>query len=140
MPNASNTRSNGGTIVAPEATPAVRRTPQPVTESLVTGIMAGHEPPAPNPKRRLATTAAELMAERQGQLPVWIRSPKSGPEHYVGFTRAKLYELAGDGKIRSVSIREPGQVKGVRLFHLGSILDFVARCEASVNAEAEGAK
>ncbi len=89
-----NTRSHGGTIVAPEATPAVRR--------------------------KLATTAAELMAERQGQLPVWIRSPKAGPEHYTGFTRAKLYQMAGEGKIRSVSIREPGQVKGVRLFHLGS--------------------
>lgn len=105
-------RSNSGTIVAPEAPPAVRR--------------------------KLSTTAAELMAERQGQLPVWIRSPKSGPEHYVGFTRAKLYELAGDGKIRSVSIREPGNVKGVRLFHLGSILDFVARCEADATAEKGG--
>ena len=108
MTTTANTRSNSGTLVAPEATPAVRR--------------------------KLATTAAELMAERQGQLPVWIRSPKSGPEHYAGFTRAKLYELAGDGKIRSVSIRQPGQVKGVRLFHLGSILDFIARCEASAEA------
>lgn len=108
----NNTRSNGGTTVAPEATPAVRR--------------------------KLSTTAAELMAERQGQLPVWIRSPKSGPEHFCGFSRAKLYELAGDGKIRSVSIREPGQVKGVRLFHLGSILDFVARCEAQANTDKEG--
>ena len=104
--------SRSPTESAPEATPAVRR--------------------------KLSTTAVELMAERQGQLPVWIRSPKSGPEHYVGFSRAKLYELAGDGKIRSVSIREPGQVKGVRLFHLGSILDFVAACEARANAEAEG--
>lgn len=112
MQNSTDTRSNGGITVAPDTTPAVRR--------------------------KLSTTAAELMAERQGQLPVWIRSPKSGPEHYVGFTRAKLYELAGDGKIRSVSIREPGKVKGVRLFHLGSILDFVARCEASANEAASG--
>jgi len=89
-------------------------------------------------RRKLSTTAAELMAERQGQLPVWIRSPKSGPEHFCGFSRAKLYELAGDGKIRSVSIREPGQVKGVRLFHLGSILDFVARCEAQASTDKEG--
>ena len=112
MNNKPDTRTQGGTILAPEATPAVRR--------------------------KLSTTAAELMEERQGQLPVWIRSPKSGPEHYAGFSRAKLYELAGDGKIRSVSIRAPGQVKGVRLFHLGSILDFVARCEATANAEAKG--
>ena len=110
--NTSNTAGNGGKLVAPEATPAVRR--------------------------KLSTTTADLMAERSGLLPVWIRSPKSGPEHYTGFSRAKLYEMAGDGKIRSVSIREPGQVKGVRLFHLASILDFVARCEAEANATAEG--
>jgi hypothetical protein len=107
----SDTRSNGGTKVAPDATPAVSR------------------------QIRLATKAAELLAERDRWLPVWIRSPKSGPEHYSGFSRAKLYELAGGGKIRSVSIREPGQVKGVRLFHLGSILDFVARCEAAAGAQ-----
>jgi len=91
-------------------------------------------------KRKLSTTAAELQAERDGLLPCWIRSPKSGTEFYTGFTRSFLYALAGDRKIRSVSIRELGQVKGVRLFHLGSILDFVARCEASANAEAEGGK
>ncbi len=108
----SDTGSSAPNKRCPEATPAVRR--------------------------KLSTTAAELQAERDGQLPVWIRSPKSGPEHYAGFTRAKLYELAGDRKIRSVSIREPGQVKGVRLFHLGSILEFVERCEAEANVNAEG--
>lgn len=102
--NSADSRSNDGTIVAPEATPAMRR--------------------------KLATTAAELQAERDGHLPVWIRSPKVGPEHYTGFSRAKLYELAGDGKIRSVSIREKGKMKGTRLFNLASILDFIARCEA----------
>jgi len=111
------TLSTGGNVplaVAPEATPAVRR--------------------------KLSTTAAELQAERNGLLPVWIRSPKTGPEHYSGFTRAKLYELAGEDKIRSVSIRDKGQVKGVRLFHLGSILDFVATCEAAADAKTEGAQ
>ncbi len=103
-----------------------------------TGGQNGVPEAAPAVRRKLSTTAAELMAERFGFLPVWIRSPKSGPEHYTGFSRAKLYEMAGDGKIRSVSIREPGQTKGVRLFHLASILDFVARCEVEANATAEG--
>jgi hypothetical protein len=62
-----------------------------------------------------------------------VRSPKSGTEYYSGFTRSKLYELAGKGAIRSVSIREPGQTKGTRLFHLASILDFVAACESAAN-------
>ena len=58
-------------------------------------------------------------------LPLWIRAPKKGPEHWTGFSRSKLYELAKDGKIRSVSIREPGQEKGTRLFELKSILAFI---------------
>ncbi len=114
MNNTSNTASNGGTNIATEATPAVRR--------------------------KLSTTATELQAERDGLLPCWIRSPKTGPEHYSGFTRAKLYQLAGERKIRSVSIRAPGKIKGTRLFHLASILDFIARCEANANTEAEVAK
>ena len=64
-----------------------------------------------------------------GPLPVWVRAPMIGPEHYTGFTRPKLYELAGAGHIRSVSIREPGAIKGTRLFHLQSMLDYIDRCE-----------
>ena len=78
---------------------------------------------------RLAPAARELLTERTNGLPVWIRSPKNGTEFYCGFSRAKLYEGAGKGHFRSVSIREPGQVKGTRLFHLQSILDFIAKCE-----------
>ncbi len=62
---------------------------------------------------------------------MWIRAPKSGPEHYTGFTRSKLYELDAKEKIRSTSIREPGQVKGTRLFNLQSILDFIESCETA---------
>lgn len=62
-------------------------------------------------------------------MPVWVRAPSRGPEHFTGFSRSKLYELASAGLIRSVSIRQPGQVKGTRLFHLQSILDYIDRCE-----------
>ena len=93
---------------------------------------------APVVRRKLSPQVAELIAQRNGLLPVWIRSPKSGTEHYTGFSRAKLYEMAGDGKIRSVSIREAGQVKGVRLFELASILTFVECCETEANAKTKG--
>lgn len=109
MPNASDTAGHSETNVAPEATPAVRR--------------------------KLSTTAAEIMAERNGLLPVWIRTPKSGTDHYCGLSRAKLYELAGKRYIHTRSLREPGRVKGVRLFHLGSILDFIGNCETEANKE-----
>jgi hypothetical protein len=90
----------------------------------------------PKRKARLSARASELLSDRNGILPVWIRAPKYGPEHYSGIGRSKLYELNAQGKIESRSIREPGQVKGTRLFHLQSILDFIESCEtgeASMN-------
>src|SRR5688572_15074970 len=80
-------------------------------------------------RRRVAAQAADLLADSQGPLPVWVRAPKRGPEFYSGCTRPKLYEWAAKGYIRSTSIREPGQVKGVRLFRLQSFLEFIERFE-----------
>jgi hypothetical protein len=79
--------------------------------------------------RPLPTKARELLNDQANGLPVWIRSPKQGVEFYTGFSRARLYQGAADGDFRSISIRKPGMVKGTRLFHLQSILDFIARCE-----------
>ena len=60
-----------------------------------------------------------------------MRAPKGGTEHFTGFSRSKLYQLSTSGEIRSVSIREPGAIKGTRLFHLQSVLDFIDRSEAA---------
>jgi hypothetical protein len=84
-----------------------------------------------NGNGRAQTRAAQFISDREGNLPVWVRAPKFGHEFYSGCTRPKLYEWATKGFIRSVSIREPGRVRGVRLFHLASILAFIERCEAS---------
>lgn len=84
-----------------------------------------------NGNRRAQARAAQFMSDREGNLPVWVRAPKCRHESYSGCTRPKLYEWAAKGFIRSVSIREPGRIKGVRLFHLASILAFIERCEAN---------
>jgi hypothetical protein len=80
-------------------------------------------------KTRLTPTVAQRMVEMDGPLPVWVRAPKTGHERFTGLTRPKLYELAGKNLIRSASLREPGQLRGCRLFNLKSILDFIAGCE-----------
>ena len=90
-------------------------------------------------RRPLTERVAGLIQERNGLLPVWVRSPKEGVEHYSGFSRSKLYELQQSGKIRSVSIREPGQTKGTRLFELASILDYIERCAAQGTQDGEAA-
>lgn len=69
--------------------------------------------------------ASEILAGREGDLPVWVRPPKSGLEPYTGLTRSKLYQLAAARKIETRSLREHGRVRGVRLFLLRSILDYI---------------
>jgi hypothetical protein len=67
--------------------------------------------------RPMPAKARELLQDQSCGLPVWIRPPKQGVESYSGFSRAKLYEGASKGHFRNVGIRQPGQVKGTRLFH-----------------------
>src|ERR1035441_2763475 len=87
--------------------------------------------------RPVSAKARELLNDQSNGLPVWIRPPKNGVQHHCGFSRAKLYEGAGKGHFRSVSIREPGQVKGTRLFHLQSILDYIAKCEQQAEVKSD---
>jgi hypothetical protein len=84
-----------------------------------------------NGRHSAQSRAAQFISDREGNLPVWVRAPKHGHEFYSGCTRPKLYEWAAKGFIRSVSIREPGRIRGVRLFHLASIFAFIERCEAN---------
>lgn len=72
---------------------------------------------------------AELLGDRTTGQPDWVRCPVRGPEPHCGFTRPYLYQLAGAGLIRSVSIRQPGAVRGVRLFNLPSVYAYIERCE-----------
>ncbi len=49
-----------------------------------------------------------------------------------GLSRSYLYNLANERKIRSVSIRKPGALKGRRLFDCASIRDFIQASSQSV--------
>lgn len=93
--------------------------------------------------RTISPSIENRLAEHHHGMPVWIRAPKSGHEYYTGLSRAKLYELAGRGVIRSFSLRDPGSIKGARFFHLQSVLDYLERAEkkeakyADVSTDAE---
>jgi len=66
-------------------------------------------------------------------LPEWTRLPKTGTlDAWTGLTRSKLNELvlpcpANEYKppVRSICLRQRGKVKGVRLIHLRSLLDYL---------------
>jgi len=46
-------------------------------------------------------------------------------QRLFGVKRGILYRWIGEGKVKSVCIREPGNVQGVRLIHLASVRDFI---------------
>ena len=71
------------------------------------------------------------LSQHPDGLPVWVRAPKRGLERFSGLFRAKLYKLAAEQKVKTASIREPGKVRGCRLFFLPSIL-FLSGTIASV--------
>ncbi len=65
--------------------------------------------------------------------PEWIRIPAAVA--CFGISRSKLYTLIKDGKIRSVSLREPGQTKATRLIHVDSLRDYIASFETEATEE-----
>ena len=79
--------------------------------------------------RKIAPSIGNRLAEHQRGLPVWIRVPKTGQEYCTGLTRAKLSHVAGRSVIRSFSLRDPGNLKRCRFFHLHSILDYLEQTE-----------
>ena len=60
--------------------------------------------------------------------------PAQVPRRYP-FSRSILYELLGAGKIKSISVRKPGGVRGIRLVSVASIEDFLAKLVASKGRE-----
>ena len=76
---------------------------------------------------------APLPEERHSSgRPIWVRAPKGGqPEHYTGLSRGKLYALEAAGLVRTASLRPRGAVRGVKLFNLNSLLDYVESCASA---------
>ncbi len=68
-------------------------------------------------------TTHEVKAAPVDLPPEW--TDHQGVRHYFGISRPHAYVLAREGKIRSVSIRKPGAIKGRRLFDCASIRAFL---------------
>jgi predicted DNA-binding transcriptional regulator AlpA len=55
--------------------------------------------------------------------PVWVRVPQA--VQLTSLSRSKIYALLAAGKIRSASLREPGQRHATRLIDRASLLAFI---------------
>lgn len=55
----------------------------------------------------------------------WIRLPSRGYCPSCGLSRSHLFELIQAGKVRSVSLRKPGNIRGPRLIWLPSVFKYI---------------
>jgi hypothetical protein len=59
--------------------------------------------------------------------PEWIRLPRPGEvEPRTSLSRGVLTRLAAEGKVRTLTTREPGKKRGCRLIHLESLLSYLS--------------
>ena len=65
------------------------------------------------------------MIDHQGETarPEWLRIPTA--IKIFGISRTKLYELIGQRKVKSVSLRERGQIRGTRLISYDSMMEYL---------------
>ncbi len=72
---------------------------------------------------------------------IWIRLPKPG-EHEVntGLTRAVLTRLCFEGKVKSISLKDPGKKRGCRMVNLPSLISYLESLEAEQNSRAKESK
>ena len=67
--------------------------------------------------------------------PEFIRMPRQGSVcPWTGLSKAHLYNLAKEGKIRTFAVRARNATRGVRLVRLDSVLTFLAKCESEQEA------
>jgi hypothetical protein len=60
----------------------------------------------------------------------WERMPKPGRPgqpggRLMGLSRTTLLELSGAGLIRTVAVRKPGKLKGIRLVYMPSLCSYL---------------
>ncbi len=57
----------------------------------------------------------------------WIRIPSRGLEPHSGLSRAFIYGLIREGKIRSACLKKNGALRGVRTVNLSSLLGYLEK-------------
>ena len=74
-----------------------------------------------------------FTANTQALAPEFIRLPTRGRCPWTGLSRPYFYQLIHAGKIKSVSLRPKGSLKGARLIHLASVQAYLRKLMAEQN-------
>jgi hypothetical protein len=77
--------------------------------------------------KQLLHTTTRNTHEAVSVAPEWIRLPRPGEvEPRTSLSRGVLSRLAVEGKVKTLTTKEPGKRRGCRLIHLGSLLSYLS--------------
>ena len=78
-------------------------------------------------------------APKAAEIPEWIRLPRPGEhEPRTGLTRSVIARLCAEGKVKSITLRERGKLRGCRLVSLESLLAYLRSLDATQNTAQNG--
>ena len=63
-----------------------------------------------------------------GKYEQWVRLPTKPGERLQGLSRATIYLLINEGRVKSACLKKPGNLTGIRLIWLKSLMDYLERC------------
>jgi len=72
-------------------------------------------------------TVTQIREEIGAVAPRWLRMDDA--VHFSGIRRSKIYQLIKRGAIRSVCLREEGNVRGTRLINAASLDAYITKHE-----------
>jgi len=73
-----------------------------------------------------APVTIQITSGGNAHRPEWVRLVPTGqPCPWSSLSRSTLWNLIQTGAIRSVVLRRPGNLRGARLIHLQSLLDYL---------------
>ena len=86
------------------------------------------------------TVAPPCAAAKSASEPEFVRLPigRGARCPYTGLSRAFIYQLIDERKIRSVSLLKKGCLRGVRLIHLASLKAYLRGLMAEQTEGAQG--
>jgi len=68
----------------------------------------------------------QAHTESNAVQPLWLRVPQA--VQLTGLSRSKVYELLAEKRVRSASLKDPGQRHATRLIDRADLLRYIESC------------
>lgn len=102
------------------------------------GVLTGKPLLAPNSGSVIPEKLLSAFAEASPTSPEWTRLPAPRKrDDLTGLSRSSMNEAIERGDIRSITVRQPGATRGIKLINVASVRGWLARLDAEQNGLAK---